>query len=285
MEFLIITGLSGAGKSLAASFLEDMGFYCVDNIPPEFLMRLSELCKSGGRYSRMAVVTDVRSGTSFDKLFQALQELKAAGGSYKILYIEASVQSIINRYKETRRLHPLTQMGEDLADTIRREVWMLTELRGAADYIIDTTNLPSASLRARLLQLYGQDKQGQSMSVSLLSFGYKYGIPLDADIVFDVRFLPNPYYVAELRQMSGHDQPVKDYICSSPTTGALLYRLRDMFSFSLPCYRDEGKTKLVIAVGCTGGRHRSVFIAEELTTHIKNLGYSVDCRHRDVDRL
>ncbi len=284
MEFLIITGLSGAGKSRAASFLEDMGFYCVDNIPPEFLMRLAQLCMSGGRYSRMAVVTDVRSGTSFDLLFSVLKELKDNGGSYRILYVEASVQSIINRYKETRRLHPLTRSGEELGDTIKREIKMLTDLRGSADYIIDTTNLSTGALRDRLVQLFGMP-EGKNIMVSIMSFGYKYGIPLDADIVFDVRFLPNPYYLRELRPYDGRDERVREYIFSSPRTEELLDRLSGLLSFTLPCYYEEGKAKLVIAVGCTGGRHRSVFVAEELTKHIESLGFSVECIHRDADKV
>lgn len=285
MDFLIITGLSGAGKSRAASFLEDMGYYCVDNIPPEFIPRLSQLCRSGGRYSRMAVVTDVRSGTSFEHLFQSLEQLKSDGGSYRILYVEAATQSIINRYKETRRLHPLTETGEELGDTIRREVAMLAELRGAADYIIDTTNLSTAALRERLLSLFGEEGAHNNIRVSVVSFGYKYGIPLDADIVFDVRFLPNPYYVKELRPFDGQDERVREFLCSQDKTGKMLTRLEDMFSFLLPCYHEEGKSKLVIAVGCTGGRHRSVFVAEEISRYLTEEGFGVVCSHRDVEKV
>ncbi len=285
MDFLIITGLSGAGKSRAASFLEDMGFYCVDNIPPEFIPRLAQLCRSGGRYSRMAVVTDVRSGTSFEHLFESLEKLKSDGGSYRILYVEASNQSIINRYKETRRLHPLTESGEELGDTIRREIAMLAELRGAADYIIDTTNLSTAALRERLLSLFGEEGAHNNIRVSVVSFGYKYGIPLDADIVFDVRFLPNPYYVKELRPFDGRDERVREFLCSQDKTGKMLTRLEDMFSFLLPCYHEEGKSKLVIAVGCTGGRHRSVFVAEEISRYLSGEGFGVACSHRDVEKV
>ncbi|NLT40040.1 MAG: RNase adapter RapZ [Clostridiales bacterium] len=286
MEFLVITGLSGAGKSRTSAYLEDMGFYCVDNLPPEFIPRLAEMCRSGGRYARMAVVTDVRGGTSFDMLFEALDKVKKSGGTYKILYIEASEQAIINRYKETRHLHPLARPGEELSDTIRREVMMLTELRGAADYIIDTTGLSTAALRARLLLLFENGSVHRSLSVSLISFGFKYGIPLDADIVWDVRFLPNPFYVNELRALDGRDALIVDFLKKSPTTEELLRRLRDMFAFCLPCYRDEGKAKLVVALGCTGGKHRSVFVAEELYRFIKeDLGYAADCRHRDLDKI
>lgn len=285
MDFLIITGLSGAGKSRTASFLEDMGFYCVDNVPPEFIPRLSQLCMSGGRYSRMAVVTDVRSGTSFESLFMALDEVKQSGGSYKILYVEASVQAIINRYKETRRLPPLMRPGEELGDTIRREVKMLTPMRGAADMIIDTTNLTTGALRTRLIDLFGEGDATSGIRVNVMSFGYKYGIPLDADIVFDVRFLPNPYYIKELRPYDGRDERIKEYIYSSEKTHELIGKLCDLFSFSLPSYREEGKTRLVIAVGCTGGRHRSVLVAEAVAEHIGALGYNVNCIHRDVDKV
>jgi len=285
VDFLIITGLSGAGKSRTVSFLEDMGFYCVDNIPPEFIPRLNQLCMTGGRYSRMAVVTDVRSGVSFETLLAALQDIRAKGGIYKILYVEASVQAIINRYKETRRLPPLMQPGEELGDTILREVELLTPMRGAADYIIDTTNLTTGALREKLMELFSPGDITGGIRVNVMSFGYKYGIPLDADVVFDVRFLPNPYYIKELRPYDGRDERVREYIYASQKTHDLIGKLCDLFSFSLPCYREEGKTRLVIAVGCTGGRHRSVLVAEAVAGHIRSLGYGVNCIHRDVDKV
>lgn len=286
MEFVIISGLSGAGKSKAASIMEDLDFFCVDNLPAPLIPKFAELGMAGaGEYDRVVLVTDVRGGTNFESLFQALEDLKRMKCSYRILFMEASDEVIIKRYKETRRSHPLAESCDSLEQAIDLERRMLAPLRERAEYIIDTSNLSTAKLKGELRRLFakGGALEGR-MDVRVTSFGFKHGVPMEADLVFDVRFLPNPYYVAELRPLTGLDQGVRDYVFAGGQTQEFLDRLGDFVTWLLPRYEEEGKTALVIAVGCTGGHHRSVAIAHALTGLIGEKGYPVSESHRDLGR-
>ena len=285
MEFIIISGLSGAGKSKAASFMEDMGFFCVDNLPAPLIPKFAELGMAGtGEYDRVVLVTDVRSGTNFSALFQSLEALKGMKCPYRILYMDASDDVIIKRYKETRRSHPLAEECDSLERAIALERRMLAPLRERAEFVVDTSDLSTAKLRGELLRLFGRGSQEGAMTVSVTSFGFKHGLPREADLVFDVRFLPNPYYVQELRPRTGLDDGVRDYVFSGGAAGEFLEKLQDLVGFLLPKYVEEGKTALVVAVGCTGGHHRSVAIAHALAAYIRGRGYPVTESHRDLGR-
>ena len=285
MEFIIISGLSGAGKSKAASFMEDMGFFCVDNLPAPLIPKFAELGMAGtGEYDRVVLVTDVRSGTNFSALFQSLEALKGMKCPYRILYMDASDDVIIKRYKETRRSHPLAEECDSLEGAIALERRMLAPLRERAEFVVDTSDLSTAKLRGELLRLFGRGSQEGAMTVSVTSFGFKHGLPREADLVFDVRFLPNPYYVQELRPRTGLDDGVRDYVFSGGAAGEFLEKLQELVGFLLPKYVEEGKTALVVAVGCTGGHHRSVAIAHALAAYIRGRGYPVTESHRDLGR-
>lgn len=285
MEFIIISGLSGAGKSKAASFMEDMDFFCVDNLPAPLIPKFAELGMAGtGEYDRVVLVTDVRSGTNFSALFQSLEALKGMKCPYRILYMDASDDVIIKRYKETRRSHPLAEECDSLEGAIALERRMLAPLRERAEFVVDTSDLSTAKLRGELLRLFGRGSQEGAMTVSVTSFGFKHGLPREADLVFDVRFLPNPYYVQELRPRTGLDDGVRDYVFSGGAAGEFLEKLQDLVGFLLPKYVEEGKTALVVAVGCTGGHHRSVAIAHALAAYIRGRGYPVTESHRDLGR-
>ncbi|MEG1682836.1 MAG: RNase adapter RapZ, partial [Oscillospiraceae bacterium] len=281
----IISGLSGGGKSKAASFLEDMGFYIVDNLPAAMILKFAEFCiTGGGRYSRVALVYDVRTDNSFNKLFDVLDQLKTMDCVCRMLFLEAAPETIIQRYKETRRLHPLADGNLSLEDAVRQEQTLLRPVRERADFILDTSNFSTAKLRGELLALFDAHGEKGEMQVNVISFGYKYGLPMEADLVLDVRFLPNPYYVSELREKNGLDAPVSDYVFSFPQTREFVKKLEDLIAFALPLYREEGKTVLVIAVGCTGGHHRSVAVTRELADYIAKLGYQATENHRDMTR-
>ena len=285
MKFILISGLSGAGKSKAASFLEDMGYYVVDNMPAALIPKFAELCMaSPGRYDKVVLVTDIRGGQTFDGLFDALDKLHDMGCDYKILFVEASVEAIIKRYKETRRNHPLSKTGRSLEEAVQLERSALEPVRQRAEYIVDTSALPTAKLRGEMLRLFGSGDTASAMSVSVISFGFKYGIPIEADLVFDVRFLPNPYYIAELRHQTGLDQGVWDFIFGYQQTRDFMKHLEGLIGFLLPLYVGEGKTALVIGVGCTGGHHRSVAITRALAEFIRQKGYSAAENHRDMTR-
>lgn len=285
MEFIIISGLSGAGKSKAASFMEDMGFFCVDNLPAPLIPKFAELGMAGtGEYDRVVLVTDVRSGTNFSALFQSLEALKGMKCPYRILYMDASDDVIIKRYKETRRSHPLAEECDSLEGAIALERRMLAPLRERAEFVVDTSDLSTAKLRGELLRLFGRGSQEGAMTVSVTSFGFKYGLPLEADLVFDVRFMPNPFYMEDLRPRTGLDQAVADYVFHFPQTQDYMRRLEDLLAFSLPLYAEEGKTSLTIAVGCTGGHHRSVAVTHALAGFIHGMGYQVLENHRDMTR-
>ena len=287
MEFIIISGLSGAGKSSAAAFLEDLGFYCVDNLPVALITTFAGICMAGagtGRYSRVALVTDIRGGQTFDELFQALDELKEMKLDYQLLFVEASDEVIINRYKETRHTHPLTRQGYSLPEAVQLERMALEPVRRRASHILNSTGLNLSKFRGELLRLFGMGSLNEAITVSVTSFGFKYGIPIDADLVFDVRFLPNPYYIAELKECTGLEEAVRTFLFGYRQTHEFLRHLEELFSFLLPQYVEEGKSSLVIAIGCTGGHHRSVAIAHALTEFIRQKGYRVEEQHRDMGR-
>lgn len=285
MEILIISGLSGAGKSRAASFLEDMGFYIVDNMPAAMILKFAEFCAGGSqRYDKVALVYDVRTSNSPTELFDVLDTLKHSGVC-SLLFLEAEPETIIKRYKETRRRHPLMKQADSLEKAVLEEKDMMAPLRQRADYIIDTTHLSTAQLRGELLRNFGSgavEKEG--MTVSVTSFGFKHGLPMEADLVFDVRFMPNPYYIQELREKTGLDRAVSDCVFSFQQTHDYMAKLRDLLAFTLPLYAEEGKTELVIAIGCTGGHHRSVAVTHALAADIRDLGYRVRENHRDMNR-
>lgn len=286
MEFLIISGLSGAGKSTVTSILEDNGYFCMDNLPPVLLTKFAEMCLGrGGDYDKVAMVCDIRGGRNFEPLFQAFELLQKMKIGYKILFLEAETETIIKRYKETRRSHPLHDECSGLIEAVETERALMTPVRERAHHIISTTDLPTKKLRDFVLDLCQTDrKRERELKISVTSFGFKYGVPLEADLVFDVRFLPNPFYVSELRDKTGLDAPVRDYVFACPTTNEFLDRLKGMISFLLPHFMEEGKSSLVIAVGCTGGHHRSVAITHALTEYIRELGYEAGENHRDMTR-
>ncbi|MCD8190384.1 MAG: RNase adapter RapZ [Clostridiales bacterium] len=286
MHFIIISGLSGAGKSQAAKFLEDAGYYTVDNMPAVLMPRFAEVCRSGGkRYEKVALVSDIRGGADFSDFFAALDEMKAMGCDVKLLFLEASTEAVIKRYKETRRTHPLcTACDLSLAEAIEKERGLLSQVREQADYLIDSTTFSSTSkLRNTLLEMFGTPKNA-GLEISILSFGYKYGIPLEADLLMDVRFLPNPFYLPELRKLTGLDKPVTDFLWKYPETDQFLALCRKNLEFLLPLYATEGKTVLIIGVGCTGGQHRSVAMCHAIAEQVAELGYAVREHHRDMTR-
>lgn len=286
MEILIISGLSGSGKSRAATFLEDIGYYIVDNLPAEMMLKFANFCTaSGGRYDRVALVYDVRAGEPFQRLVDVVDKLRRKGGvRCRMLFLEADTRAIISRYKETRRSHPLCAEGLSIEEAVRRERELLAPVRGRADFVLDTSAFSTAKLRSELLSLFGGGDTQQALNVSVMSFGFKNGLPLEADLVFDVRFLPNPYYVPELKHLTGLDEPVREYVFASEAAGRFLERLEPLLVFLLPQYLQEGRTELVIAVSCTGGRHRSTAMAHHLANYIGELGYPVSESHRDISR-
>lgn len=286
MEILIISGLSGAGKSSAATYLEDMGYYTVDNMPADIILKFAEFCAdSDGRYDRVALVSDIRSGKDgFTGLLNAVERLKDSGIVCRVLFLDAKVETIIKRYKETRRRHPLMEDGATVEDAMHREEELLKPLKDHADFVIDTTSMSSAKLKSELFSLFGDKSTKSSLNVNVMSFGYKHGVPLEADLVFDVRFMPNPFYIPELKQKTGMDQEVYDYVFSFEQTKKFVEQLEKMLTFLLPLYSEEGKTVLVIAIGCTGGHHRSVAITREIAMYLSKLGYPTFENHRDMTR-
>ncbi|MCL2588573.1 MAG: RNase adapter RapZ [Oscillospiraceae bacterium] len=286
MEFVVISGISGAGKSQAADILEDLGFYCVDNMPAVLIPRFAELClATRGQYERVALVTDVRSQGGFEALFSALDELAAMGCPYKILFMDASVETLVNRFKETRRRHPLDPSGRGMEDAIRREKHLLMPVRDRADFIVDTTGLTLGRLQRKITQLFASpEEHGKPLHVNVVAFGFKHGLPMDSDLVFDVRYLPNPYYIEELRPQTGLDKSVADFVFSHPQAEEFMGHLERMLEFLLPFYIEEGKKSLTVSIGCTGGRHRSVAIATALTELIAGQGYGAETVYRDIER-
>ena len=285
MEFLIVTGLSGAGKSRAVDALEDIGFYCVDNIPPKLIPTFYDLCaKAGNTFSRVAVVTDIRGGDMFSSLFETLDDLKNEDKHYRILFLDANDYVLINRFKETRRKHPLAENNlGSLEQAVKLEREILRPVREKADYIIDTSFLSPAQLKERISNLFLGDSS-QALMVHCVSFGFKYGIPTEADRVFDVRCLPNPFYIEELKHLTGLDEPVYSYVMKWEQTKGVVQRLISLIDYMLPLYCDEGKSQLVIAIGCTGGKHRSVALAQLLYDHLLENGHRTSVNHRDIQK-
>jgi len=282
IRFVIITGLSGAGKSEAMKCFEDLGYFCVDNLPPVLIPKFAELCaQSGGRINRIALVVDIRGGSFFDDVSESLETLEETGFSYEILYLEAEDEVLVRRFKESRRRHPLSASGGVL-EGIRLERERLEELRGKATQIVDTSALTARELRETIINHFSYLPEQERLLITVVSFGFKNGLPLDADLVFDVRFLPNPHYVESLRALNGNTEEVANYVLKWPVTTRFLSKLYDLMEFLIPYYVQEGKTSLLLGIGCTGGQHRSVTIANRLGDFLRTKGYRVVVDHRDI---
>lgn len=285
MEFLIITGLSGAGKSRAADVLEDLDYYCVDNLPVALMPRFAELClATRGRYEKVALVTDVRERDGFGELLGTLDELNSMECGVRILYMDADVRTLVRRYKESRRPHPLAAHGMSIEEAVHKEEELLAPIKQRADFIVNSSNLTLGMLQNRLFAIFAEGGKKRSIEVTVMSFGYKHGIPMDADLVFDARFLPNPYYVEELRPLRGLDRPVAEYVFSYQQTRTFMQKIEDLLDFLLPHYIEEGKLGLTIAIGCTGGHHRSVAIAWALNEHLCAKGIDSVNINRDLEK-
>lgn len=282
MRFVIVTGMSGAGKSSVLKMLEDAGFFCVDNLPIKLIKKFVKLIMQGNN-DKVALGLDIRSGQSLDELDMVLKSMVNGGHPYEILFLDCSTEVLVKRYKETRRLHPLSQEGRvDQVIALERE--KLDFLRKEADIIIDTSHLLIRELKTQINKIYIEDMNFNNFMVMILSFGYKFGIPADSDLVFDVRFLPNPFYILELKEKTGKDIEVKNFILDYKVTMEFLEKLEDMLGFLIPQYISEGKNQLVISIGCTGGKHRSVTLTEELAKRLAGLGYGIKAEHRDIEK-
>lgn len=284
MEFVIVTGMSGSGKSSAVKVLEDIGFFCIDNMPPQLIPNFAAMCSENAEISKVAIVTDIRGGAMFFKLTEVIAKLHIRGIDVKVLFLEASKEVLMKRYKETRRKHPLDEVsGGDLSRAIDAETELLGEIRENADYIVDSSFLSSGQLKEQIAELF-LDKPTDRMIVSCMSFGFKYGVPGEADLVFDVRCLPNPFYIPELKHKTGLDREVRDYVMKYEQSQILQDKLFDMIEFLIPHYVSEGKSRLVIAFGCTGGKHRSVTFAEITAAFLRDKGCKIMTLHRDIDK-
>ncbi len=284
MKYVILTGMSGAGKSSVLKFFEDIGYFCVDNLPPSLIPKFIELCdKPGTEIEKVAIGIDIRGGKLFNDFFTYLSEIKNENHSFEILFLDCSDEVLLKRYKETRRRHPLAK-GERLITGIVRERELLSHIRRKSDYIIDTSHILARQLKQKINDIFIENKEFDSLMINVLSFGFKYGIPNDADLVFDVRFLPNPFYIEELKPLTGNDISVHDYVMKYEESNIFLNKLLDMINFLIPNYIKEGKNQLVIAIGCTGGKHRSVTLANELYNELNKLQYSTIITHRDIDK-
>ncbi len=281
-HFLIITGMSGAGKSQVVRTLEDLNFFCIDNLPATLIPKFAELCRQTSE-EKVALVVDIRGGAFFDKLLQVLDEMEASGQRYELLFLDASDATLVRRYKETRRRHPLGERST-LLHNIAQERELLDPIREKATYIIDTSDISTAQLKDKVMELFGEGTPKDRMGIVVRSFGFKHGLPLDSDLVMDVRFLPNPFYVEELRSMTGNDEPVAEFLRRYPQTFEYLKLEKQLLDFLVPQYIAEGKAQLVISVGCTGGQHRSVYIANKIYEYLCEKGYNAEITHRDMPR-
>lgn len=283
MRFVIVTGMSGSGKSTALKMLEDAGFYCVDNLPISLVEKFVELISTpNSEISKVALGLDVRTDQSFEDATRILAQLKEKGYTFEILFMDTDENVLIKRYKETRRIHPLALEGR-VEDGVRREREVLKNIRQSADYVIDTTNLLTRELKEELDRIFVENGEYNSLMITVMSFGFKYGIPADADLVFDVRFLPNPFYIEELKHKTGNDREIQDFVMGHEESEEFMVKLTDMIRFLIPNYVKEGKYRLVIAIGCTGGKHRSVTLANELYKRMKDKGnYGMKLYHRDI---
>jgi UPF0042 nucleotide-binding protein len=284
MRFIVITGISGAGKSLVAKYLEDAGFFCIDNLPPMLIPKIAEICsQSRGKMDKVALVIDIRGGVLLNDLFPGLEAIREAGHSYEILFLEASDRVVIKRYKETRRAHPLAHGGM-LLKGINEERRVLQKIKDKADYVIETSNLTPRQLKEEITSIIGQEAAFTSIIINIISFGFKYGIPIECDLVFDVRFIPNPYYIESMRRLSGRNETVRNYVLKMPETVEFLDKLNGLLDFLIPNYVKEGKSQLVIGIGCTGGRHRSVAIADSLHAALLEKRHRAIIEHRDIEK-
>jgi len=284
MQFLVVTGMSGAGKSTVLKFLEDAGFFCVDNLPPLLISKFAEVTShTSSEIKQVALGIDARGGDLFKDLFSELNALSANGFHYSILFLDASDETLVKRYKETRHNHPLA-MNDRVINGIEKERELLTEVKARSNYIVDTSNILPRQLKETLNDIIIQNKEFNSLMITIVSFGFKYGIPDDSDLVFDVRFIPNPFYIQELKELSGKDAQVRDYVMKQETTKIFMQKWIDIIIFLIPHYVEEGKNQLVISVGCTGGRHRSVTLSEVLYSEMINHGLTAVVSHRDIDR-
>lgn len=281
MKFLIVTGLSGSGKSEAMKVLEDMGFYCVDNLPPALIIKFAELCyQQNSAIDKVALGIDIRGRKFFDAFYESLEQLNNQDYKYDMLYLDCADEALVKRYKMTRRNHPLSQ-NTQIIEGIKNERTIMHPLKNLSNFIIDTTNMKPKGLKEEISNIYREGNKNSSLTISVVSFGFKHGIPIDSDLMFDVRFLPNPYYIEELRSQTGDNQEVRDYVMNSKISKEFYEKLLDMVKFLIPQYIEEGKNHLVIAIGCTGGRHRSVTISNLIYDELLNDGYRVIKNHRD----
>lgn len=284
MRFVVVTGMSGAGKTSVLKFLEDINFFCVDNIPPALLPKFAELCyEQQGEIERVAMGIDIRGGKLFNDLFEVLASLQEKGYEYEILFLDASDDVLIKRYKETRRSHPLSRNGS-IQEGIRKEREMLKEVKKKATYIIDTSQILTRQLKEQINSIFVENKNYENLVITIQSFGFKYGIPADSDLVFDVRFLPNPFYIQELKEQTGNDAPVSEYVMGFEESRVFLQKLVDMVEFLIPLYIKEGKNNLVISIGCTGGKHRSVTLANALYAALGEEEHTLLLKHHDIEK-
>jgi RNase adapter protein RapZ len=283
-QFIIITGLSGSGKSGAMKCFEDLGFFCVDNLPAKLIPTFVELCtRKGEEIRNVALIIDIREGGFLPHFPAEYEKMKAEGYNFSILFLEASDDVLQRRFSETRRPHPLA-FDRPVIQGITEERERLAPIRELADIIIDTSTITIHELREHINKIYAESNEGKPLVISIISFGYKHGIPFSSDMIFDVRFLPNPYFVAEFKNQNGMDEGVKNYVLESPDSREFIQKLEEIFTFLLPKYTREGKTYLTVSIGCTGGKHRSVAIANYLEEYLKSLGHEVRCKHRDIDK-
>jgi len=284
MRFVIVTGMSGAGKTSVLKFLEDINFFCVDNLPPALLPKFAELCyEQEGEIERVAMGIDIRGGRLFNDLFEVLSDLQSKGYQYEILYLDASDEVLIKRYKETRRSHPLSRNGS-IQEGILKEREMLRDVKTKATYIIDTSQALTRQLKEQINGIFLENKKHENLVITIQSFGFKYGIPTDSDLVFDVRFLPNPFYIQELKELTGNDEPVSSYVMQFEESKMFLAKLVDMVEFLIPLYIKEGKNNLVISIGCTGGKHRSVTLANALFHALGQEKHTLLLQHHDIEK-
>ena len=280
LEVTVLTGMSGAGRSTAADALEDLGYFVIDNLPPALIGKVADLARSGDRVNKYVLVVDVRSGLFVEDLIDALSDLEATGAQTRVIFLDAADEVLVRRYEATRRRHPLAD-SERVIDGIARERSLLENLKGRADVVLDTSSLNVHELRDRVRDVCLGEHRPGTLQISVVSFGYKHGVPVDVDLVFDVRFIPNPPWIEELRPLDGTDLAVKDYVLNQPVTPKYLESVTDLFALTLPAYESEGKSYLSVAFGCTGGRHRSVAVSEAFVGILGGLGYSATVRHRD----
>ncbi len=284
LQLLIITGISGAGKSLALNILEDRGYYCVDNLPPKLAPQFVELCTSSDDISKIALGVDIRGGRFFDDLEKVVHFLDNDNYNFRVIFLDADDQVVVSRYKESRRSHPLIEHKETLLESIKLEKEKLSKIKEKADFVIDTSDLNPKQLKEQLFKYLDLNRTGKVLNLSLVSFGFKRSLPMDADLVFDIRFLPNPYYLPHLKEQRGVDQQVKDYIWQHELANQYYHKVLDLLELSLPHYEIEGKSSLTIAIGCTGGHHRSVAFVERLYADLSALDYPISKFHRDIEK-